>query len=193
MPKGWDGWTGGCRSIRGFIAAWRGWSADCRGAVAVEFGLVSIPFFLLLFAIIEVSLQFFVGEILDTATATAARLIRTGEAYKAGMTASQFKAKICERMLNLVDCDTYLSVDVRYYSQFSDYTPTSPLDSDGNVTGVQFQGTGAPWTKQIAIVRSFYAWPVYFNLLPHTSVRTAGGRELLSSVVAFRTESFPNN
>ena len=58
---------------------------DRRGSAAVEFGILAIPFFLLVFAIIEVALQFFVAEILDTATSQAARLIRTGEAYHAGL------------------------------------------------------------------------------------------------------------
>lgn len=188
MPESTKARPGGRRRFRPGVETLMG---DRRGSVAVEFGFVSIPFFLLLFAIIEVALQFFVTQILDTATSSSARLIRTGEAYKAGMTQDEFKAKICEKMLNLVDCSSYLYVDVRKYSQFSDYAPTTPLDEDGNLTTPDYD-VGTPLTKQIMVVRSFYAWPVYFNMLPHTSVRTADGRELLSSVVAFRTESFPS-
>lgn len=170
----------------------RRFGRDRQGSAAVEFGIVAIPFFMLLFAIIEVALQFFVSQILDTATSSAARLIRTGEAYAASMTQSQFQAEVCEKMLNLVDCASKLSVDAQKYSQFSDYTLSSPLDSDGNFISPPPFTTGQANTKQIIVVRAFYAWPIYFNLLPHTSVRTASGRELLSAVVAFRTESFPS-
>lgn len=163
---------------------------DRRGSAAVEFGILAIPFFLLVFAIIEVALQFFVAEILDTATSQAARLIRTGEAYHAGMTGHTFKARICANMVALVDCQSHLHIDVQTYSAFADYQATSPVDADGNVVAEPFTA-GAPKQKLIIVVRAFYSWPVFFALLPHPGVRTAAGEVLLSSVQAFRTEYFP--
>ena len=97
--------TGETRSCRRLIN-------DRRGAVALEFAIVSIPFFLLLFAILEMALMFFVGQVLDTATVSASRLIRTGEAKAQSLKPEEFKAKICAGMVNLVDCDTRLYVDV---------------------------------------------------------------------------------
>jgi Flp pilus assembly protein TadG len=177
--------------VRRLVRPVRRLAANRRGAVAVEFGLVAIPFFLLLFAIVEVALEFFVLQILDTATTSAARLIRTGEAYKSSMTAKDFKDRICAGMMNLVDCEAYLTVDVQQYSSFSSYVPTSPLDKDGKIIASSYS-VGSPQTKQIMVVRAFYAWPVMFNMLPRVAVRSPDGREILSSVVAFRTESFPS-
>ena len=162
--------------------------ADRRGAVAVEFAIVSIPFFLLLFAILEMALMFFVGQILDTATVSASRLIRTGEAKALPLDQDKFKKKVCEGMVNLVDCQTRLYVDVQSYSTFGAYAPTSPLDKDGNITTTRYTNGNK---NEIIVVRSFYAWPVMFDMLARNSTRLANGDRLLGAVVAFQTEPFP--
>ncbi len=162
--------------------------SDRRGAVAVEFAIVSIPFFLLLFAILEMALMFFVGQILDTATVSASRLIRTGEAKAQSLSQDMFKTKVCDGMVNLVDCQTRLYVDVQSYSSFASYAPTSPLDEDGNITTTKYTNGNK---NEIIVVRSFYAWPVLFNMLARTSTRLANGDQLLGAVVAFQTEPFP--
>jgi len=158
------------------------------GAVAVEFALVSVPFFAILFAILEASLMFFAEQILDTATTGASRLIRTGEAKQAAMTAEQFKQKICDGMFNLVTCDDNLYVDVQSYSTFGAFTPTSPLDSDNNIVATHYTSGNA---SQIIVVRSFYKWPIYFNYLARSGPITSDGRQLIGSVIAFKTEPFP--
>ena len=162
--------------------------ADRRGAVAVEFAIVSIPFFLLLFAILEMALMFFVGQLLDTATVSASRLIRTGEAKASSLAQDKFKTKVCEGMVNLVDCQTRLYVDVQSYSTFGAYAPTSPLDKDGNITTTRYTNGNK---NEIIVVRSFYAWPVMFDMLARNSTRLANGDRLLGAVVAFQTEPFP--
>lgn len=161
--------------------------ADRRGAVAVEFAMVSIPFFLLLFAILEMALMFFVGQLLDTSTMSASRLIRTGEANAARLSQVQFKAKVCAGMVDLADCDNRLYVDVQSYSSFGAYTPTSPLDKDGNITKTSYTYGDK---SQIIVVRSFYAWPVLFNILSGANAKLSNGDQLLGAVVAFQTEPF---
>ena len=52
-------------------------SKDVRGSVLIEFALVSIPFFMLLFGVLEVGIIFFGNSMLEKATSDAARLIRT--------------------------------------------------------------------------------------------------------------------
>lgn len=161
---------------------------DRRGAVALEFAIVSIPFFLLLFAIFEMALMFFVGQVLDTATVSASRLIRTGEAKAQSLSQDQFKAKICANMINLVDCNARLYVDVQSYSSFGAFTPTSPLDKDGNITSTNYTAGNK---SEIIVVRSFYAWPIMFDLLARSTTKLASGDQLLGAVVAFQTEPFP--
>lgn len=161
---------------------------DRRGAVAIEFAIVSIPFFILLFAILELALMFFIGQLLDTATVSTSRLIRTGESRTPALSQDAFKNKICAGMVNLVDCKSRLYVDVQSYSTFASYRPTSPLDPDGNITATKYT-VGNP--SEIIVVRSFYAWPVLFDFLSHGTIKLANGDQLLGAVVAFQTEPYP--
>lgn len=161
---------------------------DRRGAVAVEFAIVSIPFFMLLFAILEMALMFFVAQVLDTATVSASRLIRTGEAKQQSINQAMFKTKVCEGMVNLVDCTNRLYVDVQSYSTFGAYAPISPVDKDGKITSTHYTVGNK---SEIIVVRSYYAWPVLFDFLSRTTTRLASGDQLLGAVVAFQTEPYP--
>jgi Flp pilus assembly protein TadG len=51
---------------------------DRSGSAAVEFAMIAAPFFLLLFAMIEVAAVFFTGTVLENAVLETARQIRTG-------------------------------------------------------------------------------------------------------------------
>src|SRR5262249_62261572 len=66
-----------------------------RGAVAVEFGLILLPFLALMFGIMETALVFFADQTLQTAVSDSARLIMTGQAPKQSLTAPTFKDAVC--------------------------------------------------------------------------------------------------
>lgn len=160
---------------------------DRRGATAVEFALISIPFLTLLFAIIETALMFFVSQVLDNAAATVARDIRTGQAQQASMTKSQMEEAICDEMLDLVNCADNLYLDVRSYDTFGAANLASPVDGSGNITGLQYDIGGS---SEIVVLRAFYTWPTFFHILP-TANTLPDGKRLLGAVLAFRNEPFP--
>src|SRR5690606_26334632 len=81
----------------------RAFRRDQSGATAVEFALVAIPFFALMFAILQTALVFFAGQAMETAVANAARLIRTGQAQQQGLTAEEFKEQICTQIFTIFD------------------------------------------------------------------------------------------
>jgi len=56
---------GARRSLQRLII---GFGRKSDGAAAVEFALVVVPFFALMFAIIELALVFWAGQVLETAT-----------------------------------------------------------------------------------------------------------------------------
>ena len=66
-----------------------------RGVSMLEFALIALPLFMLIFGILEVGLIFWGTYELDYATWCAARLIRTGQAQTANMTQAQMIAQIC--------------------------------------------------------------------------------------------------
>ena len=83
-----------------------------KGAAAVEFAILIFPLAMLIFAIIEVSLMFFVASSLDASVKKISRMIRTGEALANSMTLTDFKAKICADMTLLFSCSDNLLVKV---------------------------------------------------------------------------------
>lgn len=159
---------------------------DETGATAVEFALVAVPFFALLFAILEIALIFFAQQVMDTGVSQAARLIRTGQAQ--GFEATSFKTAVCDRILALFDCDGGLRLEVRTYPDFASIDVTPPVDDDGNLRNdFAFQpGNGG----DIVVVRAFYEWPTIVPGLGADMANLANGKRLLASTVAFRNEPF---
>ena len=178
---------------RGVLARFR---RDQKGATAVEFALVAVPFFALMFAIIETALLFFADQTFDTAVSSAARLIRTGQAQEAGMSASAFKTAICNPDLTqdrsglgaLFDCSK-IKVDVKTYLNFTDIDLTAPIDpitKQLNVTENYQPGDGG----NIVVVRAYYEWPTLVPGLGNNLADMPNGTRLLVATAAFRNEPF---
>lgn len=163
---------------------------DENGAVAVEFALIAIPFFLILFSIIEVSLVFFANQILDNAVADASRMIRTGQAQQANFTATEFRSKVCENLIGLFDCSANkLYVDVKTFNTFNDVTVAKPINADGEIEDNFGYDDGGPET--IVVARVYYEWPLITNFIKTGLGDLANGNRLIASVATFRNEPFP--
>lgn len=161
-----------------------------EGVTAVEFAIVSIPFFGLFLGIIEVALVFFTGELIDSGVSEAARLIRTGQAQTQGFSETEFKEQICANVVILSDCATNIKLDVRTYRDFesTESMLEQPVDEDGNlIEDFEYQpGVGG----DIVLVRVFYEWPMITPTLGLGPGSLANGDRLLASTVAFRNEPF---
>lgn len=161
-----------------------------EGSSAVEFALVGLPFFFMLFAIMEVGLIFVTDSILDNATSQTARLIRTGQAAGSNMTAGQFKTQLCNRMgIFSGDCPSRATVDVRVLTQFRNQTPPDPTAS-----GTEFDGskltyvTGQPGS--LVLVRVWYKQPLITPLMSQALSRLKDDNALLVATAAFRNEPY---
>jgi Flp pilus assembly protein TadG len=161
------------------------------GVAAVEFGFVALPFFALLFAIIETSLVFLANQSLETAAADSARLVFTGQAQTISL--SDFKTKTCLKLKAMFDCQAKLKIEVKTYATFADAIEHNkkPLINDTtkelNVTESYQPGAAS----QIVVVRLVYPFPVLASrLLSFTLNDMAGNSRLLVATVAFRNEPF---
>jgi len=159
------------------------------GATAVEFGLIALPFIALMLATIETALVFFAGQAMETAVDTASRLIRTGQAQQDGFSAEDFKKEVCSRLVSLLDCDNGLYIDVETYKTFDAIDLTDPIDAGGTLKKDFNYDPGHG--SDIVVVRAFYEWPVYVNMLGHNLANMADGTHLLTATTAFRNEPFP--
>lgn len=160
------------------------------GAAAVEFAIVVVPFFALLFAIIELALVFWASQVLETAVYDTSRLVMTGQAQKQNFDLARFRQELCSRVLGLFTCNEELmKIDVRTSGAFASANLGKPEFKDGKIdsSGFQYQ-TGGP--GDIVVVRVMYEWPLILRTFGLDLADTPSGRRLLMSAVAFRNEPY---
>jgi Flp pilus assembly protein TadG len=186
----------GCLQARLLAGAARLWKRSAArrllrqqdGATTVEFALVVLPFLAVLFAIIQTAVVFYAGQVLETAAASSARLVMTGQAQKAGYNQSTYRTAVCNQLSGLISCNGSLAVDVRTYTQFSKINTALPVDSSGNLNNDFTYQPGGP--GDIVVVRLMYKWPMYVSLLGLGLSNMSGNNRLLVSTVAFRNEPY---
>ena len=185
------------RLVTGFKERLRKFGASESGVAAVEFALCAPPFLLMLGVIIETGLMMFTEYALQSAVQDASRVIRTGQASAATMTAAQFKTKICATASVIIDCTGGVTVYVRSDKDFA--TLQSNLPSFLNIgpsVGVQPAGPtcyniGQP--IQPAAVVATYDW--YFSMLGMSflgNIASNSARRLVGFAI-FRNEPYPGS
>jgi len=161
------------------------------GMAAVEFAIVSIPFFIVLFSILELGALFMGSTAIEAATVTAARQIRTGQLQQgASNNAAGFRTQVCNGMswISSSDCNAKLSVDVRTFDSFADIKVAPPI-TNGAIDQAQLTfDSGKPCS--IVLVRVFYPWTLFTPVLEPGLPNLGPNQRLLSSSVAFRNETW---
>jgi len=158
------------------------------GVTAIEFSLVAVPFFFLLYAIIDISMIFFSSTMLENGVASAARQIRTGKVQSTNMTPEQFRTLVCNEISLLLACDARLAIDVRKYAGFSDAAFEPVLDGNGNLTGQMNFDPGT--AGDVVIVRAFYTWSMLTPSIAPMFTNMSGNKRLIEASTAFRNEPF---
>lgn len=158
------------------------WVRQDKGATAVEFSLVAVPFIFLLIGTIEMSLMFAASANLHSATNDASRLIRTGQAQQSGGDAEDvFVNKLCEGVNVILDCSKlqYEVIAMGNFDDFSDYAAS--YDEDGNL---ETQGFNPGGSSSVVLIRVSYRYPL---MLPVVGNMLSDGpnmtKHLLATVV----------
>ena len=155
----------------------------------VEFALIMVPFFVILFGIFEVGFVYWGTYELENATEEAARQIRTGQIQGNGGAAA-FRAQVCSRVVLLSHCNEDLRIDVRNFNNYAaiETSPASPLDKDGKLKDDFTFSPGGP--RSIVLVSTFYQWPLINKMSSYSLSNMAGGDRLLQATAVFRNNSF---
>ena len=161
---------------------------DHNGQVAIQFAMIAMPFFMMMFAIIETALIFFANQALETATQDTARLIMTGQVQLGGMNAATFKSNLCTRLSGLMDCTGGVDVDVKSFTSFSGVTMSNPISGGNYVNPTTFSPGGA---GDIVVVRTFYQWPTFVIGFGYDAGNLNNHKRLLVATAAFRNEPGP--
>ncbi|OWO97076.1 pilus assembly protein TadG [Rhizobium esperanzae] len=181
------------------------------GAAAIEFALLAIPYFLVIFAILETFIAFAAEELVSNAVDTMSRRMRTGQiTYNLGrttdMSQTQFRQAFCNEISILISCSTSeaatpskLYVDVQTFSSFSAIPTTIPKVSsdryaDINTAAFKYTPGGA---GTINMLRAYYRWEIITDLVrPYiTTIRPSDGsmptQYLIIATSAFQNEQYP--
>ncbi|HEY0123662.1 MAG TPA: TadE/TadG family type IV pilus assembly protein [Rhizobium sp.] len=172
------------------------------GTTAIEFALLAIPYFMIIFAILETFVAFLAEQVVSNAVDTLSREIRTGQITASNTTEQQFRQAFCNQISVLIACSaaelatpTSLYLDVKSYSTFADMPTTIPRASsdpysDLDTTGFTFAPGG---TGSANMVRAYYRWQVIVDLLrPYlTNIHPSDG-SMPSTYLIVATGAFQN-
>ena len=178
------------------------------GSAAIEFALLAIPYFMVIFAIIETFVAFAAEELVSNGVDTMARKMRTGQiTYNLGRatdmnTRTAFRTAFCNEVAILIQCSAAeiatpnkLWLDVRTFTKFSDIPTTIPMNATGlNTSSFAYSPGGS---GSINMVRAYYKWQVITDLVrPYiTPYKTSSGTRLSEFLIvatsAFQNEQYP--
>jgi Flp pilus assembly protein TadG len=171
-----------------------GYRKSESGAAALEFVMVVFPFFYVLGCIVETGVMLFTEYVLQSSVQDAARQIRTGSAQTANLDAAAFKAKICQRVSILVNCNSSVTVYVRPASSFSSLKSTIPsylnvgLKDDGTPNPTSYD-CGQP--SQPAAVIATYDWTFAMPFMSFLGNIKGNTARRLGGIAIFRNEPYP--
>ena len=162
-----------------------------EGVAAIEFGMLAVPFLMLIFGIVELAIILFINSTMTYAVSEAGRQIRVGNFQACGgNSAEKFKELVCTNMSTLGDCESRVRVDVLTGDNFSkiilpDAPDTTPDQDAPNGSVASTSGGDA------VVARATY----YYNLampaaLTRLETKEGTGVRMLYSSTAFRNEPF---
>jgi Flp pilus assembly protein TadG len=159
-----------------------------EAGTTIEFALLAAPFVAGLLAIMQTAIIFFAGQTLETAAAASARLIFTGQAQLAGWDAAQFKTQVCNQIQGIFNCGNGVYVDVETYPSFSAVNTGMPVSNGALNTSALGYNPGGP--GDIVMLRLYYQYPVYMNLLGFNLSNLNGGYDLFAATAVFKNEPY---
>ena len=163
---------------------------DDSGVTAIEVGILAGPFFGIIGAILETSMVFLAGQVLDSAVNDASRQIRTGQAK--AFTLAQFEDLVCDKLFGLFsDCHA-LQVRVTPVTNFANATVAPPLSTtcSPNCTWNWPEQYTPGQGSSTMIVQVYYRWPLILPMASFAPNDQPDGTRLLGSVQVFRNEPF---
>jgi len=199
------------RASRPRLRLWGRFARSKDGAAAIEFAILAVPYFLIIFAIIETFVAFAAEQLVTNAVNTLGRQLRTGQiTYALNRTTDknqvEFRRAFCAEVNIMIQCSeteistpSKLYIDARSFTTFGAIPKAIPRKStadcaDIDPTTFKFE-PGGPDT--INMLRAYYRWQVITDLVrPYiTTIRPSDGSLpsdfLIVATTAFRNEKYP--
>ncbi len=141
----------------------RGWKSFRKsedGATAIEFAICAPVFFLMVFSLIEIGLNYTSNRMFNIGLDAAARQVKTGQLRQTeSFNVEEFRQEICSHpIMFLFDCNKLL-VDVRVVAEFDEVT--FETNDEGEIVTDEF-GFAPGGRSTVNVVRAFYPLPTIF-------------------------------
>lgn len=164
--------------------------ANHHGAAVLEFALVAVPFFAVLFAVLATSLAYFAQQGLESAAASAGRSLLVGDTQTASSSKAQFKTSVCAKLPRYMRCPNLLvSVDRSVdFATVGGASPTISFANDGTPADSMPYNLGAP--GDIVTLRLYYVWQLPSVNLGYDLGNLSNGRRLLVATSVAQTEQY---
>jgi Flp pilus assembly protein TadG len=172
------------------ISRGRAFSRDERGVTAVEFAILALPFFTMVFAILETAMVFFATQVLDSAVEDASRMVKTGRAQSSGYDLAAFRTLMCGYTFNLFDCSA-IKLQIKPIANFTSTTTSLPPVTCSPTCELTVPEEFTPGSgRQVIQVTAYYRWPLIVTL-PYFNIRNQSDNyRLLMATRVFRNEPF---
>lgn len=181
------------------------------GAAAIEFTMLAIPYFVIVFAIFETFIAFTGEQLVSSAVDTMSRKLRTGQitsglGLSSDMTETQFRTAFCNEVSILIQCTSdeittpsKLLIDIQHFNSFANIPATFTVSEqsggyDIDTTQLKYD-PGGPST--INMFRAYYKWQIITDLVrPYISNVKLGadGSQsyfLIMATTAYKNEAYP--
>ena len=184
------------RSLLGRAASrGRAFARDDQGVTVVEFAILALPFFTVIFAILETAMVFLAMQVLDSAVEDASRLIKTGRAQAAGYTMTDFRGVMCGYTFNLFGDCSKIKIQIKEISDFASVQTTPPMTCTPTVNPTTCEITMtedyAPSAGgKIVQVQAYYRWPLVLALPYFNMKNQPDNYRLIGATRVFRNEPF---
>jgi len=165
----------------------RAFTKDRKGSAAIEFAILALPFFVVIFAIAEIAVMYFVDSGLDAALHKTVRQVRVGVAKSGAWDSNKFKDVLCSELAYSFGCATKIKVRATVITDMSSVTRVSGINSGSlNVTEDFNLGDSGSYV----LVQAFLPWDPTFKLYAISSDRLSDGSYVLGAAELIKNEPF---
>lgn len=170
-----------------FRTLWPALRRDARGAAAVEFALLILPFFIIIFVIIQISLMFFVETALEGALTKTARKVRTGAATTNAWTITSFKSDLCANLALSFGCSSKVLVVGTVVTNMASVPRSSPT-SNGVLTVTEKYTNGS--SGDYVLFQVYLPWKPMLPMYNFVGPTLKDGTYILAAALLFKNEPF---
>lgn len=169
-----------------FKSCFCAFSLDRRAVTSIEFGILLLPFAILVFVIFNAAMMYYSQMAIDSAVTGIARQIQIGAAAKDGWTRETVRSRVCGPKDRLLDCSK-LYIDLASYDSFAAIPKDAPVRNGKLDFGSARFDTGRP--GMIMALRVYFIWPATV-LTQDTITNIDGGGFLVGAARVFKVEAF---